>query len=141
MEGLLFVVLNKQPNCYHIDRLKAEIVYDERNFIEYNDDNFSGFYDWLRDITGKIIGVRYAALERFNPALIKALKQLSYISFIHEKVVEIYFSSNERRVDDKTSNDQDFGICKVYVSSNSTFAVLFDIAYLTANEFLSIGIV
>lgn len=138
MEGLLFVVLSKELNCYHIDKLEKKITLNKNIFVECDDNDFSGFYDWLRDSTGKVIGVRYTTLDSFKQVLIKSLKRLPYVNFVHEKIVEIYFHDKNRSIDDENSNDQDFGICKVYSLSNSTFAILFDIEYLTKYEFLSI---
>lgn len=141
MDGLLFVVLDKRISCYHLDKLEKQIVLNKSTFFEYEDNDFSGFYDWLRDPIGKVIGVRYATLDPFDPSFVSRLKGLTYVKFVHEQVVEIYFCDKGRYIDNNNSNDQDFGICKIYSSSDLIFAILFDITYLTTDEFLSIKVV
>lgn len=139
MEGLLLVVLNEKPTCFHVDQLKKKITIDNIVFNEYEDNDYSGFYDWMRNSLGEIIGLRYTRLDGFEPIIITALKKLPYLNFTHEKITEIYFNPNRDYVEDN-SNDQDIGVCKMYVSANQTYAILLDILYLTPDEFSSIKI-
>ncbi|MEO6979653.1 MAG: hypothetical protein ABI113_14780 [Mucilaginibacter sp.] len=137
MEGLLLVDLSEEPTCFHVDQLKKKITIDNIVFDEYEDNDYSGFYDWMRNPLGEIIGLRYTRLDGFEPIIITALKKLPYLNFTHEKIIEIYFNPNRDYVEDN-SNDQDIGVCKMYVSANQTYAILLDILYLTPDEFSSI---
>ena len=137
MEGLILVVLNEKPTCFHLDQLKKKIVFGDIVLDEYEDNDYSGFYDWMRNSVGEIIGLRYTRLDGFEPAISTALKKLPYVNFTHEKIIEIYFNPNRDYVE-ANSNDQDIGICKMYVSTNQMYAILLDILYLTSDEVLSI---
>ncbi len=137
MEGLLLIDLNEEHTCFHVDQLKKKITIDNIVFDEYEDNDYSGFYDWMRNSLGEIIGLRYTRLDVFEPIIITALKKLPYLNFTYEKIIEIYFNPNRDYIEDN-SNDQDFGVCKMYVSANQTYAILLDILYLTPDEFSSI---
>jgi len=137
MEGLLLIDLSEKPTCFHVDQLEKKITIDNIVFDEYEDNDYSGFYDWMRNSLGEIIGLRYTRLDGFEPIIITALKKLPYLNFTHEKIIEIYFNPNRNYVEDN-SNDQDIGVCKIYVSANQTYAILLDILYLTPDEFSSI---
>ena len=138
MEGLLFIILGKEPSCYHINKSDNVIRIGNDAFKAIEKDNYSGFYDWLRNEIGEVIGIRYTRLKGFQPVVKEALNGLYYAIFTHKKIIEIYFYS-KRDYKAETSNDQDIGICKLYVSGNS-YAILLDILYLTNDEFLSIPI-
>jgi hypothetical protein len=137
MEGLLLVVCNERPTCIHIDQLEKKITIDNNVLNEYEDNDYSGFYDWMRNYLGHIIGVRYTRLDGFEPIVLTALKKLPCLHFSHAKICEIYFNSDRDYVRD-ISNDQDFGVCKMYMASNQTYAILLDLLYLTYDEYSSI---
>lgn len=134
---LLLVIFNAKPNCYHLDRVERNLKINNIQYKEFEDNDYSGFYDWLRNAIGQIIGIRYTRLDPFNSTLVAQLKKIPYINFVHKKIIEIYFS-HHRNYLDSISNDQDFGTCKLYVSADQTYAMLFDAGYLISNEFSSI---
>ena len=54
--------------------------------------DWTGFYDWLRDSDGNILGVRYWPFEEIHLP-IKKLSQLPYVVVAKDKsYLEIYFS-------------------------------------------------
>jgi hypothetical protein len=139
MEGLLFVILSENPTCHHLNQLRNEIIIDKNIFNAYENDNFSGFYDWLRNSFGNIIGLRYTRLGKFKLSMLNALKKSPSVYFIEDEIMEIYFGSTRDYIED-ISNDQDIGTCKIYMALDLTFAILLDILYLTNDEFSSISL-
>jgi hypothetical protein len=139
MEGLLFVILSENPTCRHLNKFGNEMFIDKTIFKAYENDNYSGFYDWLRNSTGNIIGLRYTRLENLELSAINTLKRLPYMDFTGNQIMEIYFNSTREHIED-ISNDQDIGTCKIYITSDFTFAILVDILYLTNKEFSSISL-
>jgi hypothetical protein len=130
-------VLNKKIKFIHIDQLKTKITMDNIVFEKFEDNDYSGFYDWMRNSMGMIIGVRYTRLAKFKPCVTTALKKLSYLYLKHEQIFEIYFNLDRNYLDD-ISNDQDNGVCKMYVLGNETYAILLDLLYMINIEFSSI---
>lgn len=137
MKGL-FVILGQQVKCFFLDKLDSVVELDDIIYKEADNQAYSGFYDWLREDTNTIIGLRCYRFDGFDPDLSKALDELPFVKFVKEKVIEVYFAS-KRSFREDISNDQDFGACKLY-SGDTGYAILLDIEYLTTGERSSIPI-
>jgi len=135
MKGLL-MILNQKVSCCFFDKIDSIIELGNDTFKEIDDQDYSGFYDWLREDINIIIGLRFYRFDGFGPIFSKSLNKLPYVKFVHEKVIEIYLTS-QRNFNQDISNDQDFGVCKVY-RGDVGFAFLLDISYLTDAERSSI---
>jgi hypothetical protein len=86
--------------------------------------DFVGFYDWLRDTSGRVIGVR----ETFSDGLewiLDAMPHLAYVEKLSRPAaVEIFFGI-DRAYDPTESTDQDFLMNRVYVSESGGVAMTF----------------
>ena len=87
--------------------------------------DFTGFYDWLRNTKGRVIGVRYLPADELD-FLCNAVAQLPYVVVDWRiKSIELYFSG-DRSVDEGASNDQEFGDNRLFKSASGTFALSFN---------------
>ena len=80
--------------------------------IEYNDrafGDFSGFYDYLRNSSGEVLGIRFSPFEDCG---------------FHDKELLLFASANED-FDKETSDDQRFGDNKIYQARNGAILLTF----------------
>ncbi len=98
--------------------------------------DWTGFYDWLRDAAGNVIGVRYW-LDTETEFLIDHTAGLSYIQPDPSRHVEIYFSDN-RAVDPQLSGDQDFLYDAVFRSDDGAYAIGFGMGGLSETDLESL---
>ena len=99
---------------------------------------FTGFYDWLRDGTGKVLGVRYWPFET-TEFLCEALASLPYVVVAVDRTyVEIYFAE-ERDIDAERSSDQDFGTSRLFSADGGAWALALDTAALSPAERLQVA--
>jgi hypothetical protein len=104
----------------------------ERSFVFENDfyedqgfGDFTGFYDWLRNAEGRVIGVRYLPADELE-FLCNAIAQLPYVVVDPQiNSIELYFS-DDRSIDESVSNDQEFGDNRLFKSASGTFALSFN---------------
>ena len=113
------IILVHAPQCP-----KDSFTYDNTTFRNQGFGDFTGFYDWLRNKDGEVIGVRYLPVDELK-FLWHALANLPYVK-VNQKIksIEFYFS-NDRTVDESVSDDQDFGSNSVYKSDDGIFAISF----------------
>lgn len=96
------------------------------NGKEYHDaalGEWTGFYDWLRDPNGYLLGVRYW-LNEGTEMLAQQARVLDYVSLKPSRFIEIYFS-DRRDVDPKLSADQEFLYDPVFRSDDGEYALGF----------------
>jgi hypothetical protein len=97
----------------------------------------TGFYDWLRNYAGAVIGVRYWPFED-TEFLCEALASLPYVAVAADKTyLDIYFS-DDRRFDPERSCDQDIGASKVFSADGAGWALAFDTAALDRADLRSL---
>lgn len=83
----------------------------------------TGFYDWLRDARGGLLGIRYTPSVSV-PSLHSQARSFPYVVADDTKPgIEFYFSAN-RRYDPAKSMDQDFGDNWVYAVDEDRSAAL-----------------
>jgi hypothetical protein len=97
----------------------------------------TGFYDWLRDRAGGIVGLRYAPpVEAQVP-----LDQFTRLPYINvrpdQKVFEVYFG-REREYNEAESDDQAFVGIAHFVSDAGDWAISFETYDLSSSEMESI---
>ena len=93
----------------------------------------TGFYDWLRDSSGKLLGVRYWPFEETS-FLSDVLSEFPSVVVAKDRsYLEVYFSS-DRRVDRQRSDDQDLGANKVFSTEQGEWAISFDTTALSPSE-------
>jgi len=103
--------------------------------VGYRD--WSGFYDWLRNRRGSVLGVRYWPDDlRFPLGKIGALEYV--VVPTHGSCAEIYFST-ERRFDRRKSADQAFFYDKVFSSETGDYLIVFETSCLTAIDLQRFG--
>jgi hypothetical protein len=127
----------------------------EREYRRVGTAQFTGFYDWLRDSSGSILGVRYAPLpddhpgDKFSQAmeglgggtitpkqveeLAQAVGSLSYTAVDRGKIYEIFFTS-QRTYDEAHSADQAFIYSMIYQSDDGEYALVFGLEALDAEQ-------
>jgi len=116
----------------------AEAVGDafERARRSYRDTglgDFTGFYDWLRDPAGGVIGVRYLPFEA-SRAVCDAVCAFPYVEVAADRSSFAIFFSPERAFDPASSGDQAFGGNRVFVADDGTYALTFDLDSLDEAE-------
>src|SRR5688572_17487387 len=89
------------------DLPRAEFTQEGRGFRERGHGDLTGFYDWLRDTSDAVMGVRYWPLRETEFPR-EAIRYLSYVRLGDDSPsVEIFFSSR-REFDPERSATQDF---------------------------------
>ena len=85
---------------------------------------FTGFYDWLRDSEGQLLGVRYW-LDGTTDFILEQHRSLPYVRDAGG-AIEVYFGLS-RAVDALKSADQEFLFSAVFKSLAGVCALAFDI--------------
>lgn len=98
--------------------------------------DWTGFYDWLRDVNGDLLGVRYTPSDA-TEFLIEHATKLSYVKADPSRHIEIYFSEN-RTTDPKRSCDQEFLYDAVFRSGEDDYAIGFGIEELSEADLHSL---
>lgn len=99
--------------------------------------DFTGFYDWLRDRSGKIIGLRYWPGSEGKLPL-HTLNHLPYVRVPPGGTcIEVYFSQ-KRETDESRSDDQAFGGNSHFLSDSGELAICFETYFLSDSEMTSI---
>jgi hypothetical protein len=105
----------------------GSFAYDASQYEDQGFGDFTGFYDWLRNSEGSVIGVRYLPAHELD-FLCNAVADLPYVEVDWKiKSIALYFS-DDRGVDESTSNDQEFGDNKLFKSASGTFALSFNVS-------------
>ncbi len=114
------IALAIAPHCPERFLRYANCRFDDEGFGD-----LTGFYDWLRNAEGLVIGVRYLPADELN-FLLEELSELPYAEVDWRiRSVEFYFS-RDRSVDASISNDQEFGDNRLLRSSSGTIAISFN---------------
>lgn len=106
---------------------------------EYRDaalGEWTGFYDWLRNPNGVLLGVRYW-LNEGTERLVQQAHVLDYVRVDPSRFIEIYFS-DRRDIEPKLSADQEFLYDAVFRSDNGQYALGFAMVGLSESDLLNI---
>lgn len=137
MEGaILFLACSQSLDVFFGNDFPRTFVRDEQHFEDLDDRDFNGFYDFLRDDSRRVLGVRFlpSAPPEF---LLDSLKSLPYVERGLSTELRIFFSQ-ERKFDPSISVDQYFGENRIYCSTTGRIALSFSLAPLNVSEVRSI---
>jgi hypothetical protein len=110
-------------------------VLDGRSYRDIGQGNMTGFYDWLRAPTGKLLGIRYLPLLDFEFPM-HLVRHLDYIAE-DDGALEIYFTA-DRRFDPESSKDQDFGGNWIFSSQEGDLVITFATEWLSDSDLESL---
>ena len=130
---VLILCQNLQVRCFEScpDRFKFDnrLSYDSKG-----SDGDNGFYDWLRDASGSVIGVRWFPYDEAILRELKYINKYEYIELSSDFLeLKLFFSSN-RIVDETRSADQDFLENNIYYSEDGEYAISFSMDGLNPRE-------
>jgi len=100
--------------------------------------DWSGFYDWLRDKNGNLLGMRFSPFPE-TEFLIQALSGLLYTHVEGDDTVEIFFASDLRKPVPERSSDQDFLYDQVFKTASGKHALAVCTDGLTETELRAIS--
>lgn len=107
--------------------------------MRYRDANFgewTGFYDWLRNGDGDLLGIRYTPFEQ-TEFLTRELKDLAYVEADPPRHIEIYFSER-RAIDPNLSCDQALLYDAIFRSDDGEYAIGFGMEELSESNLRSL---
>jgi hypothetical protein len=118
--------------------LKIRLVLSERESIipDYSPltlfPGSTGHYDWLRNTSGQIVGVRYWPFkdEIHDSAILLLRKKCFSLGYSHVDADSRFFSifwGAIEDIDESISNDQDMGENGIYSDSNGRIALCFEV--------------
>lgn len=94
--------------------------------------DWTGFYDWLRNCGGKVIGVRYWPFEQAE----FLLKECSHCDSVRvdSRGALLFFFGGESGFEEKLSGDQAFEEARILKTKADQYALLFGCDNLTEAE-------
>jgi hypothetical protein len=110
----------------------AGFTIGEEKYYDASFGDWTGFYDWLRDAEGGLLGVRYTPFEQ-TEFLTRELENLHYVKADPPRHLEIYFSKR-REIDPKRSCDQAFLYDAVFRSDKGSYAIGFGMEELNESD-------
>lgn len=133
-ENSLVAVLSDPIRLVLKDVGDGDIRVGDRKFVDSGLGKSIGFYDWLRSSDGQIIGARTwflrdSGVENFHV-------ELASHSAIEwgEDNFRLFFLSDREFADDK-SDDQEFGVHRLAISSDGLLLLTYDVNLLSPDEF------
>jgi hypothetical protein len=131
--GSLVAVLS-DPICLLVkDVGDGDIYVGARKFVDSGLGVSIGFYDWLRGSDGQIVGARTWFLS--NSGVEKFHARLASNSAIEwdEGNFMLFFSAKRKFVAHK-SDDQEFGVHRLAISSDGLLLLTYDVKLLSPDE-------
>lgn len=105
---------------------ERRFVADSSLFSDQTGEDFIGFYDWIRSISGQVLGVRETLSEEFEK-LARSIPTPPYVRREEDPIRLEFFFSEERDSDPVASSDQDFLMNRLMRSERGEFALTFGI--------------
>jgi hypothetical protein len=99
------------------------VVLQGRAYADCGLGESTGFYDWLRNAQGEVVGVRYWPFE-LTSFVLDECRERDYAVVHPGRCVEIYFFGSDQ-ADDLRSADQAFLISAVLREPDGRYALLF----------------
>jgi hypothetical protein len=100
--------------------------------------DWSGFYDWLRDDSGTLFGLRYSPFPE-TEFITEVVKGLGYTRVYEGHAIEVFFTKQPRDPVDERSCDQDFLYDQVFRTDSGKYAIAFATDGLTETELRAIS--
>jgi hypothetical protein len=133
----LVVTLESRPRLAFVDDCPREkITVGGRVYRSADTGEWTGFYDWLRNRAGQVIGVRYWPFEDTLPLdeLRQRLAPSADVAIApDDSHLDVYFSS-DHEVDTERSADQAFGGNRIFATDQGDLAISFDLTALQQSE-------
>lgn len=133
----LAIIFRAQLTLAKLPEAPSDTIWiGETRLIDKGNGDWSGFYDWLRDSAGQIVGVRFWPFEQAR-FLCDFLGRFPYVRVEgSHRFIEIYFRS-DRNIAVGRSDDQAFGGNHIF-SADGEWAITFDLKTLASSEAASI---
>ena len=130
---VLFVVLDIHASLHLMPSVELQSCILEGQTFRL-DSSENGFYDYLRNRDGGIVGLRLSSFRKHR--LQDYFKDLDYVRHDERRLcIEVYFSSIEFSMGD----DQAFGDDAIWVSQRGVYALQVGTDFLSDNEFRSLS--
>lgn len=125
MEECIIIILSKTVTFLTTEESPSSFDYGGNRFFgKFSTDN-NGFFDWLRNKSSQIIGVRWTAYDEQGFRLVADnLLSLSNVEIDGSGSICIYFGQ-EVEFDESISCDQDFGENNFYITAEGLCAISF----------------
>lgn len=124
----VFLTLRQRLGIYEIRDAVPIITIGNQKFMRDDDEDTHGFYDWLKDSTRKIIGIRLFLFEDYQ-FVIDNFRTYEYVGSETTKLgntlIYLYFSE-QREFSDSLSDDQLFTGNYFYRSESREIAMTFE---------------
>ena len=133
MTKALIVILVPGRPIVFAEALGDAFERDRRSYRDTGLGDFTGFYDWLRDPAGGVIGVRYLPFEASH-AVCDTVRTFPYVEVATDCSSLAIFFSSKRAFDPASSGDQAFGGNRVFAAEDGTYALTFDLDSLDEVE-------
>lgn len=134
----LLLALRHELECAISERPPGNsVIMGHKAYADLDHGDWLGFYDWLRNSHGHILGVRFWPFEDVEGILLDVSIANNYITILPNKGLEIFFSQN-KNYEARISGDQDFSFSKVYRSRDGYYALAFGMLDLPAQEVSSV---
>lgn len=133
--GCLLVAFRSRPVLTLVEECPGDAFQiGDRYYRDKGYGDWTGFYDWLKDSAGRVLGVRYWPFEETH-FLLELLSQFPYVVVAEDQsYLEIYFSS-DCQVERQRADDQDFGANKVFSTDQGEWVISFDTMGLKLSDF------
>lgn len=133
---ILLLICDERLGLVVRDSCPLSFLHDGEFFRNLGGQDFNGFYDFLRDDSGRILGT---SLSVFPTAefLLDTLRSRSYVEVANPTILRIFFAK-ERNFEPSISVDQYFGENRIYRSTSGRIALSLSLATLTPAEIRSI---
>lgn len=132
-------LLKEKPRFWHshqLDLLLRQLNIDCEKINIIN----NGFYDWLRNNQGKIIGVHFHIFDEYWVVADQVFKktidqEICYTKFYQKNNLLQIFLESSRDIDFSRSDDQDFGISAIIKKDSCTFCAIFEVNDIELDDF------
>lgn len=133
---ILLLICDEPLDLVVMDSCPLSFRHHGEFFRNLRGQDFNGFYDFLRNNSGRILGT---SLSVFPAAefLLDTLRSRSYVEVASPTILRIFFAQ-ERNFEPSTSVDQYFGEHRIYQSTSGRIALSLSLATLTPSEIRSI---
>jgi len=134
---VLLLILSAKPGLLLAKGCPRTFVHNGENFQDTDDQDFNGFYDFLRDDSRHVLGISFSppALHGF---LMDCVRSLPYVEVPCSTTLRIFFRE-ERNFNPSISMDQYFGDNRIYRSPGARVALSFGLTPLGLAEISSIS--
>lgn len=122
----VFFCLSARLEVYPIEEPKTVLTLGSREFNRICEYDSNGFYDWLRQSSGSIIGVRYFIFEEYLN-ISDELRALTSVEAYPNDPCFYLFLGEERDYEESLSADQLFYGDYVYRSDDGTLGMSFEL--------------